>query len=396
MSSIVSTIFGGGGDSGVNYRPTPVAVDKPITIDQANQQYANVQQGLTGQQALINALQGQNALQNQSTVYNQLQGVASGQGPNPAQAMLANTTGQNIANQAALMAGQRGAGQNIGLMARQAANQGANIQQNAAGQAAALQANQSLNALGQMGGLANQQAGQLLNAQNTYGNQALQAQQNALSGISGQNQAAISQQNAINAANAQRAAAESQMQGNMLGGLLQGAGAVAGTMLGGPVGGMAGSAIGGALGGSSMPSLQMPSNMLGAQGYAEGGEVEQSTPMPMQQPSGPQSNLGKFLSGGMRPMMANGGKVPALVSPGEVYLDPNDVQKVKAGASPLKVGEKIPGTPKHPGNDYRNDTVRKTLESGGIVVPNKVMQSDNKDEKARAFVAAVLAKKGRM
>ncbi len=81
----------------------------------------------------------------------QQQGVANGTGPNPAQAMLNQATGQNVANQAALMAGQRGAGANVGLMARQAAQQGAGIQQNAAGQGAAMQAQQQMNALNSMG-----------------------------------------------------------------------------------------------------------------------------------------------------------------------------------------------------------------------------------------------------
>ncbi len=85
-----------------------------------------------------------------------LQGIANGTGPNPAQAMLNQQTGANVAQQAALMAGQRGAGANVGLMARQAAQQGAGIQQQAVGQGATMQANQSLGAIGQMG--AQQQA----------------------------------------------------------------------------------------------------------------------------------------------------------------------------------------------------------------------------------------------
>lgn len=90
---------------------------------------------------------------------------------------------------------------------------------------------------------------------------------------------------------------------------------------------------------------------------------------------------------------AKGGNVPALVSPGEQYLPPEDVKKVaKDGKNPLEVGERIPGKPKHPGNDYRNDTVKKTLKSGGIVIPNKIMQSKNPHIEAMKFVHAHIAK----
>jgi hypothetical protein len=90
--------------------------------------------------------------------------------------------------------------------------------------------------------------------------------------------------------------------------------------------------------------------------------------------------------------MAEGGKVPALVSPGEQYIPPKDVKKViKEGKNPLSVGERIPGKPKFPGNDYRNDVVKKTLQSGGMVIPNEVMQSANPHISAMKFVHAHIA-----
>ena len=89
---------------------------------------------------------------------------------------------------------------------------------------------------------------------------------------------------------------------------------------------------------------------------------------------------------------AEGGQVPALVSPGEQYLPPKDVSKVKKGANPLSVGERIPGKPKVKGNSYANDTVPKTLESGGIVIPNNIMQSKNPHFEAMKFVHATIAK----
>jgi hypothetical protein len=94
--------------------------------------------------------------------------------------------------------------------------------------------------------------------------------------------------------------------------------------------------------------------------------------------------------------MANGGKVPALVSPGEIYLSPEKAAAVKAGkASPLS-GEKIKGKPVVGGavNSYANDIVPKTLEAGGIVLPRSVTQAPDKKEKAKKFVEA-LKKKGK-
>lgn len=87
--------------------------------------------------------------------------------------------------------------------------------------------------------------------------------------------------------------------------------------------------------------------------------------------------------------------VPALVSPGERYLTPKEAKKVAKGEkAPLKAGEKIPGKPKFPGNDYRNDVVPKKLKEGGIVIPNKILQSKNPGHEAKKFVQAVIAKQG--
>jgi hypothetical protein len=97
-------------------------------------------------------------------------------------------------------------------------------------------------------------------------------------------------------------------------------------------------------------------------------------------------------------LAAEGGKVPALVSPGERYLPPKEVAKVVKGQkSPMEAGEKIPGKPKVGGakNSYANDTVPKTLEEGGIVLPRSVTQSKNPEWAAHKFVRDVMAKKHR-
>lgn len=159
-----------------------------VNQQQLNDSYNAYQNTAQAQQALLNALQAQNGLGNQTQVYNQLQGVVNGTGPNPAQAMLNQATGQNVANQAALMAGQRGASSNVGLMARQAAQQGANIQQQAVGQGATLQANQSLNALGQAGNMANTMASNQIGQTNANAAGALNEQQILQSANQAQNQ----------------------------------------------------------------------------------------------------------------------------------------------------------------------------------------------------------------
>jgi len=173
MGAVTGMLGLNGGAGGTGFSTNP-----GVSGQQINDTYGNVQHTAADQAALLNALQNQNGIANQNQVYNQTQGIINGTGPNPAQAMLNQTTGQNVANQAALMAGQRGASANPGLIARQAAQQGANIQQQAAGQAATLQAQQSLNAIGQASGLANQMASNQIGQtnQNNASQQALYGQ----------------------------------------------------------------------------------------------------------------------------------------------------------------------------------------------------------------------------
>jgi hypothetical protein len=93
--------------------------------------------------------------------------------------------------------------------------------------------------------------------------------------------------------------------------------------------------------------------------------------------------------------MAAGGKVPALVSPGEGRLHRKDVSKVAAGADPLKLAKKIPGKPKVGGakNSYANDTVPMTLNEGDIILPRSVTQSKHPHWAAHKFVSAIMAQK---
>lgn len=341
-----------------------------------------------------------------------MQGVANGTGPNPAQAALAQATGANTANQAALMAGQRGTGANAGLLARQAAMQGGANQQAAAGQGAAMQAQQSLNALGQMGGMANQQAGQQANALNAY-NQAAQGQQsNILNAIGNQNSANVGMQSNMNNANAGIAQGNAGRAQDTGMGILKGISGIAGLKLahGGSVPAepfhweshlAGGYAYGGVTAPAPVAAALMPidngatapngdaealgKNLGEGAGKLIGSLGDKGTKL-----AGGPMDLGSIASIGM--MASQGGKVPAIVSPGEAYLAPDKVNKVAQGGSVEKNAEKIPGKAKVKGDSTKNDTVPKELEPGGIVIPRSVMQSENPALEAHKFVAAILSR----
>lgn len=428
MGGLVSTVSGalglGGGNKGVNYQAGDQSLWQPVNQEQIDNLYGQTQNALTGQINFTNALAAQHGIQNQSDVYNQLQQIASGKGPNPAQAMLANATGANVANQAALMAGQRGAGANVGLMARQAAQQGAATQQNAIGQGAALQAQQSLGAINAAGNLANTQVAQQQAATNAWNQYALQGQQNLLNSIAAQNAALNNKYATKTGAESGIANTVAQGQQQFVGNLMGGIGVAPAVGAGG-----AGKAHGGMIekyadGGmaenSYMPSgddwLQNMQNKTGIPSPDDwaikmGANQAQSDQINQ---GGPQSSIGRFhMSGGMGGAgkatgqglaslaklamiaLAKGGDVPALVSPGEKYIPPSKVEKAARG-NPMKEGITIPGKAKVQGDSYANDTVPATLEEGGIVLPRSVTQHPDAPKKSAEFVAAIMRKKGKL
>lgn len=330
-------------------------------INGANQQqadtaYTQTQNGLAQQQAFTQALAGQNGIQNQSDVYGQLQGVANGTGPNPAQAQLAQATQANTANQAALMAGQRGSSANGGLLGRQAAMQGGANQQNMVGQAATLQANQSLGALGQLGNMAGQQVAQQQNANNAYNQSAAQQQSNVLNAISGQN-----------STNAQLSAATAANNAGIIGGALGGVGAAMGT-------------------------AKAHGGLIEPQQFASGGAVNQnmvSSHGGYQPIGGPSSALGKGIAGfggGIGKAMKSGPGMGTMVggSAGESNMN---------AAAMVAGGGQIGGSAKVAGDSYSNDTVPAILSPGEIVIPRSVTQSSDPVAGAAKFVAAIMAKK---
>lgn len=379
------------------------------TPEQAQQLYQQQQQRLQQQQAFTQALMAQSpqAIAAQQQILGQLQQQAQGAGPSVAQGQLAEATRQNVGRTAAMMAGQRGAGANVGLMARQAAMAGSGAQQQAAGQAATLRAQEQLAAQQTAAALAGQQIGQIGGAQQ-IGIQAVGgAQQNILDQIARQNQI-----------NAQIAAGNQAFQSKLTGGVL---GSLAQAPFMAAEGGevpseddshrywkdvaknfaesmrsedstgafKAGQQIGNALGKGIQKLIGTPE----AEGQTAGGYSGANLGVNPQMPS-PVNPLATSQSiGAYRLPFKEGGKVPAMVSPGEKYLSPTEVKKVKNGEKePIKAGQMIPGKAKVPGNSYANDTIPKTLEEGGIVIPRSVMQSKNPSENARKFVDAILAK----
>ncbi len=351
--------------------------ERAVDAGMANKQLGQNQAALGQQQAFLNALQAQNGVGNQSNVYNQLSGVASGQGPNPAQAMLRNATGQNAAQTAALMGSGRGVSQNAGMIARQAGQAGANLQQQSVGQGAAMQANQSLGALGQMGGIAGQQVGNQMAATQAMTAAQQQQYQQMLDQIKSQNQTAAGMQENINTGNTQLGLQGNKQLADMAGGVMNAGGAALGALgspktTAQPQGGTPGMTLNQYQ--SQNTGTKPTQTMNSGQGLAAGGEV------PGQ---GPRSAFGQHLK------MSRGGRVPAKVSPGEIYLPPAKARAVAKGkASPMS-GERIKGKAKFKGDSYSNDTVHKNLESGGVVVPRSKSQDY---EQAAAFVRSVMSR----
>lgn len=115
---------------------------------------------------------------------------------------------------------------------------------------------------------------------------------------------------------------------------------------------------------------------------AEGGPMDTSTP------------LGNF-EDSIQSMLAKGGKVPVLLSPGEKVLKPSAAKAVAKGkANPMAMGATVPGQAKVKGDSYANDTFATSLPPGAIVIPRHITQSKDAPKKAAAFVAAHLKSLG--
>lgn len=484
---------------------------------QLNNAYTGANNAINAQVGLTNTLtpQATNAVNNQNTVAQEELGMTQGTGPNPALNQLATTTGTNVANEAALLAGQRGSSANPGMAARSiATNAGQNLE-NAAGQAATLESEQQIAAQNNLANLSNNQIGQTQGATQAL-NTAQQNEQGILQNAnSGTNNAAVGMQSNINNNNA-------STNKGLLGGITSGLSSLTGGLLN--------------KGGEVHPKLAFVHKMtkMGLDHFDDGGKIAEPSPSPapkketspfenfattpvspadlaqgvrdihfadggsvnplvnaiVARPMMPSSNynpigqlpgpvvdsgspssdldLGKSMKTGYQAgkdwsanrdtaaanaglgagqntftndylagpaetvatgglgsnqyakggsiwdlhpsehdkysanhfsqYFSEGGKskeVKAMVSAHERYLNPEEVEMVKHGADPKKLGYKFPGKDKVPGkNSLKNDTIPATLEEGGIVIPLSVEKTNNSD-KMRLFTLKSLRATGK-
>ena len=395
---VVTTMPGIPGLTGLtqnNFQAQAANINPGTNAGQLNQAYNTAQGGLSDQQNLINQLQAQNGIGNQSQVYNQQQGLAQqlqaeseGAGPNPAQAALNQNTATNVANQAALMASQRGASNNVGLEARQAAMQGASTQQQAAGQAATLQAQQQLAAQSQLQQQQQNLANTATNQVNEQGqaigglNTAAQNEQNILQGANSNfNTANVGLQSNLNNVNAQISQGNQAASNNLLGGILNAGGSIVSSLL----------AKGGMVGRDGVksklpPHLDLVAKIYHPKHYDSGGEVtanlgtqNYAAPVVEAAPnigSMPSQNKGSEFASSSGGSSGGGGLGAGI-----------------AALAALAKGGRVPGNPKTKSNNIKNDVVPALLTPKEIVLPISITMHKNAPEKAAAFVRATLAKR---
>lgn len=304
-------------------------------------------------------------------------------GSDLARQQLQQATNQNIANATGVIASSKGI--NPAMAAREAGQQAANAGQNAAGQSAVTQSQIQQGAL------------------NSLGQNQLAQQQIYQGAISSANTANISNVAQQNQANSQIAVENQKNQGGFFRGLL-----------GAAAGGASALAEGGEVGVDDAPMIEPKGVIADSSNIAVSG-----IPAPAIPGSNIQSSIGKILSGAVSGFasdisdspkhvgstsvtqaakaarrqhpMAHGGKVKALLSPGEVYLTPKEAKaSAKGEADPIKSGRVVPGKAKVKGDSYTNDTFPTTLEKGGIVIPRSVLDSKNPHLAAKKFVEAHL------
>lgn len=330
--SFLSSVFGG-----VNNNYNPAGQQQNLQQAQtANTNYGTANSGLND---LASVLKRQ----------------AAGGGPNIANQNLQNMTGQNVANTASLIAGQRGSSANPALAARNIATAGAGIQQNAVGQAAT-------NVLGQQLG-STQQLGQVLGTQGSLANQNF-----------GVAQGGVNSANQIGSAEAGENAKVNQ---GILGGITNAAGSAIGLSEGGDttdiLPGLSGANFGFKFGGGDKPAADP---MAGA------------TPMP--------TMAGDFSA----PLhVATGGSILPF-GPSPTSAKPMGTMFLNAGgpADLTRGGNVAARSPQEkatvPGNSLKNDKIPAMVSEHEIVIPREITMAKNAPQKAAEFVARELAKKG--
>ncbi len=292
-----------------------------------------------------------NVYANQGSLAQQLLAQTQGQGPSLANQQLALATNRNNQQAAGQIASQRGL--NPALAARLIAQNQASNNQTAAGQSGLLRTQEELNAQNALANVYGQQANNAISG-GSLANQNLGINQNA---AATQNQQIIGAHNNADTLNqktgAENAAAAQQATGGFLNGL------------GGALTKLAplGATI--ATGGAAAPLMAGEAGGLGA-------------------------GLLMASHGAEVPAFLKGGKVPAVVSPGERVLDPHEAEEVRNhDKNPSKMGHKVPGKAKVDGDSPENDTVPAKLKPGAVVIPRSVENSEDPEHKGREFIKAL-------
>lgn len=304
----------------------------------------------------------------QSQLNQALQAIANGNGPNPAQAMLNNQTGANVAHQAALMAGQRGAGANPGMIARQAAMAGSGIQQQAAGQGAALQAQQSLNALNSQGQILGQMGNQNISEQGVNAGLFTGAGnlQNA------QNANMIQNYGMAQGMNQKTSQSNADAANKTLGGFMNSAGSVL--------------SIFAAKGGMVPDHVKHVHSIY----HADGGEIGNAMPL-AENFKGVQGKIADWAVDGMSHNEIMAKRMDADPRNGQEPPLPPDT---KQAAKDFRTGGEVPGMGKVAGDSFKNDTQPAMLSPKEIVLPRHITMAKDAPEAAKQFVAALLKKQG--
>lgn len=390
-------------------------------------------------------------LSNQGALANQLLQQSQGAGPNIAQLQLQQATNQNIQQGAGLIGSQRG--MNPALAARVIAQQTAAANQNAAGQSGVLRAQQQLaaqqglaNVYGQQAGENLTNLGQLTQAQ-TAANQsnagaaAQNAQQGA--GLAGGILGGVS--SAISSFLAEGGEVESPQKklqrllvspgnkvvpmhladgglslfGNSMIPVVQPAPSTYMPTSGGNYGSATPSSYGAGLSvGQGLASLFSKSKSSPADplaGATSLGSTSSYDPTltafgnaAANNPGQAAGNAGFAGDGVINPdetdqsitqgdtaykNAAHGGKVPAMVSPGERFIPPKYVEAVRNGKKKAsEVAPKFPGKARVSGDDEENDTIPVKLPTGGVVVKRT---KANSDEDAREFLQQIAKDKAK-
>lgn len=416
QNSDVLGMMGIGGNGGKAGMPPMVTRDYGPQIDEQQRRQAEIYQQ---QQGLAQALLAQ----------------SQGLGPNPAMNMLNQQTGQNVAQQGALMAGQRGVGANPALLARQIAMQGSGIQQQATGQAATMAAQQQIAA---------QQA--LMGQQATMSGNALQGEANQYGALGAQNNATIQGYLGAQDINQQETASKRRM----MGGMMQAGGSMLAMSDERQKTNIQPANMGSFLDSLSPQSYEykntsLPGTAPGPRTGVMAQDLEQSGPgqsMVQNTPQGkmvdPGQGIGvalaalgdihqrlKRIEGGAQ-NMAMGGSVQALPNfTANANLRParRAEEGDEGGSNPFNMsgfmgqrgggggetmlpatggmpgmmtanqGAIVPGQAQYPGDTERNDTVPAMLSPGEVVLPRSVTQSADPAAKAAEFMKHLKSQK---